>query len=112
MIDKQEDILKKLLTFHESLYSENQQCCEKDCCDFIRPLSLPSINKAKLSECDKLITDSECHEAIFQLANNTWQQIFVYLPFLVFLYVFGVADANFDVIFCIVLTVLKIFATN
>ena len=31
-------------------------------------------------------------------------------PFLVVHYVFGVADADFDVNFCIVLTVLKIFA--
>ena len=42
----------------------------------------------------------------------TRQQIFVYLLFLVFLYVFGVADADFDVSFCIVSTVLKIFATD
>ena len=37
---------------------------------------------------------------------------FLFISFLVFLYVFGVADANFDVIFCIVSTVLKIFATD
>ena len=70
LIDKQEDILKELLTFYESLYFENQQCCEKDCCDFIRTLSLPSINKAKFFECEKLITDNECQQAILQLANN------------------------------------------
>ena len=70
LIDKQEDILKELLTFYESLYSENQQCCEKDCCDFIRTLSLPSINKAKFFECEKPITDNECQQAILQLANN------------------------------------------
>ena len=40
------------------------------------------------------------------------QQIFVYLLFLVFLYVFGVTDDNFDVSFCIASTVLKIFAIN
>ena len=60
LIDKQEDILKELLTFYESLYSENQQCCGKDCCDFIRTLSLPSINKSKFFECEKPITDNEC----------------------------------------------------
>ena len=70
LIDKQEDILKELLTFYESLYSENQQCCEKDCSDFIRTLSLPSINKAKFFECEKPITDNECQQAILQLANN------------------------------------------
>ena len=70
LIDKREDILKELLTFYESLYSENQQCCEKDCCDFIRTLSLPSINEAKLFECEKPITDNECQQAILQLANN------------------------------------------
>ena len=70
LIDKQEDILKELLTFYESLYSENQQCCEKDCCDFMRTLSLPSINKAKFFECEKPITDNECQQAILQLANN------------------------------------------
>ena len=32
--------------------------------------------------------------------------------FLVFLYVFGVADADFDVSFCIESTILKIFATD
>ena len=37
---------------------------------------------------------------------------FLYITFLVFLYVFGVADADFDVSFCIVSTVLKIFATD
>ena len=70
LIDKQEDILKELLTFYESLYSENQQCCEKDCCNFIRTLSLPSINKSKFFECEKPITDNECQQAILQLANN------------------------------------------
>ena len=41
------------------------------------------------------------------------QQISVYLFFfLVFHYVFGVADANFEVSFRVVSTVLKIFATN
>ena len=62
--------MKELLTFYESLYSENQQCCGKDCCDFIRTLSLPSINKAKFFECEKPITDNECQQAILQLANN------------------------------------------
>ena len=62
--------MKEFLTFYESLYSENQQCCEKDCCDFIRTLSLPSINKAKIFECEKPITDNECQQAILQLANN------------------------------------------
>ena len=70
LIDKQEDILKELLTLYDSLYSENQQCCEKDCCDFIRTLSLPSINEAKLFECEKPITDNKCQQATLQLANN------------------------------------------
>ena len=70
LIDKQDDILKEPSTFYESLYSENQQCNEKDCCDFIQRLWLPSINKAKLSECEKPITDNECQKAIFQLSNN------------------------------------------
>ena len=70
LIDKQKNILKELLTFYESLYSESQHCCEKDCCKLIRTLSLPSINKAKLSECKKPVTDNECEKAIFQLANN------------------------------------------
>ena len=48
---------------------------------------------------------------LFRL-NITRQQIFVYLLCLVFLYVCGVADANFDVSFCILSTVLKIFATD
>ena len=52
------------------MYSENQQCCEKDCCDFIRTLSLPSINEAKLFECEKPITDNKCQQATLQLANN------------------------------------------
>ena len=42
----------------------------------------------------------------------TRQQIFVYLFFLVFFDVFGVADANFGVSFRVVSTVSKIFATN
>ena len=41
----------------------------------------------------------------------TGQQIFVYLLFLVF-YVFVVADADFDISFCIMSTVLKIFAAD
>ena len=52
----------------------------------------------------------ECSAAI--LIDNTRQQIFVYLLFLVFLYVFGVTDDNFDVSFYIASTVLKIFAIN
>ena len=36
LIDKQEDILKELLTFYESFYSESQQCCEKDCYDLYK----------------------------------------------------------------------------
>ena len=44
--------------------------------------------------------------------NYTRQQIFVYLFFLVFLDVFGVADADFGVSFRVVSTVSKIFATN
>ena len=55
LIDKQEDILIELVTFYESLYSEHQQCCEKDCYNFIQTLALPHI-KAKLFECEKLIT--------------------------------------------------------
>ena len=31
---------------------------------------LPSINKAKLSECEKPITDNKCEKAVFQLAND------------------------------------------
>ena len=38
--------------------------------------------------------------------------MFGYLLFLVLFYVFGVADADFDVSFCIVSTLLKIFATD
>ena len=33
LIDKQKDILKQLVTFYKSIYSENQLCYEKDCCD-------------------------------------------------------------------------------
>ena len=46
------------------------------------------------------------------MSDNTRQQIFVYLFFLVFLDVFGVADADFGVSFRVVSTVSKIFATN
>ena len=49
---------------------KTKQSCEKDCCDFIRTLSLPSINEAKLFECEKPITDNECQQAILQLAIN------------------------------------------
>ena len=48
-----------------------------------------------------------CYEKI-ALGNK-----FLFISFfLVFLCVFGVADADFDVSFCIVSTVLKIFATD
>ena len=70
LINKQKGIFNELLTFYESFYSENQQCCKKDCCDFTRTLSQPSIDKAKLSESEKHITDNECQKAILQLANN------------------------------------------
>ena len=33
-------------------------------------LSLPIINKVKLSECEKPITDNKCEEAVFQPAND------------------------------------------
>ena len=52
------------------------------------------------------------HRLDFLTLNNTRQQIFVYLFFLVFLDGFGVADADFGVSFCVVSTVSKIFATN
>ena len=70
LINKQEDILKQLVTFHESLFSKNQQCCEKDCCDYIQTLSLSSINKAKLCKCEKLSIDNECPKAIFKQTKN------------------------------------------
>ena len=54
----------------------------------------------------QLTTCGHCAE------NYTRQQIFVYLFFLVFLDVFGVADADFGVSFRVVSTVSKIFATN
>ena len=47
-----------------------------------------------------------------KIDHYTRQQIFVYLLFLVLLYVFGIADADFDVSFCMVSTILKIFATD
>ena len=70
LIDNQEGNLKALLTFYQSLYSENQQCSEKDCCDFIQTLSLPRINEAKLTKCKKPISDNKCQKTILQLANN------------------------------------------
>ena len=38
LIDKQEDTLKKIVTFCEYLYSKNQQCCEKVCSDYTKTL--------------------------------------------------------------------------
>ena len=70
LIDKQKDLLNELVIFYESLYSDNHQCCEKDCCDYTRTLSLSNINEATLHDCEKSITDNECQNAIFQLSSH------------------------------------------
>ena len=64
------NISKELVIFYALLYSKNQQCCEKDCRDFIQTLLLSSINRKILSECEKPITDNESQKAILQLTNN------------------------------------------
>ena len=45
LINDQENILKELARFYESLYSNNKQVNEDDCYNFIHKLPLPTITK-------------------------------------------------------------------
>ena len=54
-----------------------------------------------------VIVTSQSAKTTLLAWHYTRQQIFVYLLFLAFLCAFGIADADFDVSFCIVSTVLK-----
>ena len=70
LITNQANILKELNSFYESLYHDNEQYNEDQSYDFIQSMSLPTINETPKTQSDTPITEHECLQAIFQLANN------------------------------------------
>jgi len=69
LINKQQDILKKLVDFYKELYTDNKKVPEHKCFNFLE-LPLPVINNEDQTNCDKPISELECLTAISQLARN------------------------------------------
>ena len=63
-------ILSELVNFYETLYNDNSDNLDTQSYKFDETLFFPNLNEEEKTECDKPITESECSEAISQLANN------------------------------------------
>ena len=62
--------MKELSFFYKSLYRNNEQYSENQTYDFIKLVSLPTIDETQKTQCETPVTKHECLTAISQLTSN------------------------------------------
>ena len=69
-ISDPKEILKTLQNYFEKVFQKNTFKTSKECDDFLRPLSTPTLNNDQINLSEGILTESELYDSMITMKNN------------------------------------------